>query len=127
MFQPCGHRVIVRRDTVENVSEGGIILNTNTTQQKLEAASCQTGVVVAIGPDAWKAFRMLDENGSEKNGKAWARPGDYVVFAKDSGRNLNDPFTPGEEDLVFLNDEDILAIIVPGEQPIPESSVKEAL
>jgi co-chaperonin GroES (HSP10) len=69
---------------------------------------------------------MLDDKGTEHNGKSWADVGDYVLFAKYAGRNINDPFTPDEEDLIVLNDEDVLAVITPMQQVIPESLVREA-
>jgi len=125
MFQPCGHRIVVRRDTVEETTEGGIIIAATESAKKLEAASCQTGVVVAVGPQAWHAFRTLDENGKEHSGQPWAEPGDYVLYSKYSGRNIDDPFSPEERDLMILNDEDVLCIIRPDAQVIPESPVKD--
>lgn len=127
MFRPCGHRIIVRRDPVEETTAGGIIVTTSESARKLEAANCQTGVIISIGPDAWKAFRMIDENGKEKNGRPWATPGDYVLFAKYAGRNINDPATPGEEDLIILNDEDVIALITEEPTPIPKCKAKNAI
>lgn len=126
MFHPCGHRVIVRRDHVkETYGDSGIIIAVDESAKKMEKANVQTGVVVAVGPDAWKAFRMLDENGKEVNGKSWAKPGDYVLYAKYAGRNVDDPFTPDEGDLIILNDEDILTIITEEPTVIPECKTKE--
>lgn len=126
MFQPCGHRVIVQRDpVVDTYGESGIIITSSASAKKLEAANAQTGVVVAIGPDAWKAFRMINDNGKEVNGKQWAKPGDYVLFAKYAGRNVDDPFTPDEGDLIILNDEDIIAIITPERTEIPDCKTRD--
>ena len=127
MLNPCGHRIVVKRDSVEETyGDSGIIVTASESAKKLEVANCQTGVVVAIGPDAWKAFRMRDENGREVNGRPWAHPGDYVIFAKYAGRNIDDPFTKGEEDFIILNDEDVIAIITPSRTEIPACSAKEA-
>ena len=127
MFKPCGHRIIVRRDPAEETTSGGIIIATTESAKKLEAAQCQTGVIVAVGPNAWEAFRLLDGNGKEKNGKPWATVGDYVLFAKYAGRNVIDPATPDEEDLIILNDEDVISVITDEPTEIPACPAKEAI
>jgi co-chaperonin GroES (HSP10) len=84
------------------------------------------GVIVAIGPDCWEAFRKVDSTGNEVNGKPWASVGDYVLYAKYAGKNVIDPFTPEDKDLIILNDEDIIAIVTEGETVIPTDTVREA-
>lgn len=126
MLNPCGHRVIVQRDPTEDTyGDSGIIVTVSKDAEKLEAANMQIGVIVAVGPDAWKAFRIMDDQGKEHNGKKWANVGDYVLYSRYSGRNINDPFTPEEEDLMIMLDEDILAIITPESTKIPESTIRE--
>lgn len=124
MFNPCGHRVVIHRDPIERTTDSGIIIHSSTQSEKLEAANAQMGVVIAVGPDAWKAYRMVDDNGKERNGKRWAEPGDYVLFAKYAARNVIDPYTPDNEDICVMNDEDIICVITPETTVVPESTAR---
>ena len=97
MIVPCGHRCLVKVDEVEEVTKGGIIL-AQTTRDSQQLAGI-FGTVVAIGPNAWKAF---DE------GEPWALVGDRVCFAKYGGFVIEDEKTG--ENFRLLNDEDVVAI-----------------
>jgi len=113
-----GYRILVKPDKVEETTEGGIVLAIN---KKLEKTGIQKGVVIDIGPSAWKAFREVDEKGKEHNGEQWVKPGDYILFARNAGRFVYDPFEPEEEDqneYVIMNDEDIIATIEEGNNPV---------
>ena len=118
MIKPSGHRVLVKKDPIEKETKGGIVL---AVDEKLERTGVQTGILVANGPQAWKAFRELDENGQEHNGRPWAIPGDYIVFARFAGKHINDPFDPEEKNYSIMNDEDIIAVIVEGTYEIKEN------
>ena len=96
---PAGFRVLVLPDQLEEMSKGGIILA--RLEERLHRQAQQTGVVVAIGPTAWKGF---DE------GEPWAKEGDRVVYSKFGGRTVVDPDEP-ETEYILLNDEDILATL----------------
>lgn len=109
MIIPVGHRVLVKPKEIETQTEGGIYI---VTDEKLEKAAQQRGVLVAAGPQAWKAFRELYE-GKEVNGNPWAKPGDTVIYSKYAGKFLKDEYT--EEEFVLLNDEDIVALEVEGD------------
>jgi co-chaperonin GroES (HSP10) len=125
MFRPCGHRLVIHRDPVEETyGEMGLIVHAKKDSAKLEAANCQTGVILALGPDCWKAFRKIDEKGTEVEGQPWAKVGDYVLYSKYAGRNINDPFTPDEEDIIIINDEDVIAVIEPEKTKIPVSDIR---
>lgn len=97
MITPCGHRVLVKPDPIEEVSKGGIVIATKVNEQQLKGATT-TGTIVAVGMNAWKAF---------DDGKPWAEVGDRVSYAKYGGKVIKDE----DQDLVILNDEDILAIL----------------
>lgn len=99
MIKPAGHRVLVKPDAVEEISKGGIVLVQNNKREK-EAQI--TGVIVAIGPNAWKAY---------DGGEPWAAVGDRVYFAKYGGELIKD----GDEELRILNDEDITAVFAESE------------
>lgn len=97
MIAPCGHRVLVKPDPIEEVSKGGIVIATKVNEQQLKGATT-TGTIVAVGMNAWKAF---------DDGEPWASVGDRVSYAKYGGKVIKDE----DQDLVILNDEDILAIL----------------
>jgi chaperonin GroES len=94
--KPAGHRVLIKPDEIEEVSKGGIVLH--TTNKDREADAQISGTLVAVGPNAWKAF---------DDGVPWAKVGDKVLFAKYGGYPLK---IKGEMYRV-MNDEDITAIV----------------
>ena len=47
LFEPVGDRLIVRRDSREMISPGGIVMPENST------APPNSGVVLSVGPGAW--------------------------------------------------------------------------
>lgn len=108
---PCGHRVLVRQDKVD---EHDIVLK-KAREAGLELAldrqtryqfGVDEGIVVKVGATAWKDF----------GGEPWAKEGDRVIFAKNTGKVVVDP---SEKELkeddrtpyVILNDEDIVAVV----------------
>lgn len=106
VMRPCGHKVLVKPDPVEKTSAGGIILQQD---EKLARAMQQWGTIVAIGPDAWKAFRKLDQNGKEVNGQPWAKVGDRVFYSRNAARLVNHPKT--DELFGLMNDGDIAIVL----------------
>lgn len=96
MFEMVGYRLLVLPDPVETTSKGGIVI---VTDEKLEKAGQQKGVVVSIGPECWKT--------PEGHWGRWVEEGDRILFAKNSGRLIIDTDT-GIEYMV-LNDTDVLA------------------
>lgn len=108
MLRPCGHKLIIQQDALEETyGESQIVIVREN--EKLERAAVQTGRIVAMGPDCWKAFRQIDENGTERNGLPWAKIGDHVMYAKYGGAFITDPGSGVE--YILLNDEDISVII----------------
>lgn len=106
IMRPAGHKVIVKPDAVEKMSPGGIYLQQD---EKLARAMQQWGTLAAVGPDAWKAYRKLDQNGKEVNGQAWAKVGDKVFYSRNAGRQVNHPET--DELFVVMNDGDIAIVL----------------
>jgi chaperonin GroES len=98
MLEPAGHRIIVKPEEAEEKTESG--LYKPQTEVSKEQRATTKGVVMAIGPTAWKAFR----DGSES--KPWCRKGDIVRFAQYSGVEIDE----GGENLRVINDEDIWAV-----------------
>lgn len=96
-IKPAGHRVVIKPDPLEEKSAGGIVI---AHQDKARKESGQhVGVIIAIGPTAWKAF---------DDGEPWAKVGDRIYFAKYGGYEIE---VAGEKYRV-MNDEDVTAIIV---------------
>ncbi len=115
MIKVRGYRILVKPDSLETTTESGIVI---VQDEKLEKTGIQHGTLVASGEQAWKAFRQLDENGKEVEGKPWATPGDYVLWARHAGRVAFDPFEEdGENEYLVMNDEDIIAVITKGDNP----------
>lgn len=96
--KPCGHRVIVKPDPIEEVTESGIVVSVGEKKDREQAAQT-SGVVVAIGPTAWRAF---------DDGDPWCAIGDRVRYAKYGGWAFHED---GEE-YRLLNDEDVIGRIV---------------
>lgn len=112
MLYPCGHRVLVKTKEVEKKKDLGNGLELELVygaNEKLEKAAQIEGTVVAVGPDAWKAFRGIAPDGRQVEGRPWAKVGDRVYYARYAGHPLMDPET-GDE-FTILNDEDITCII----------------
>lgn len=99
-IKPVGHRILVKSDKAELETEWGFEL---VADKRLENAAVTSGVLEAVGPQAWKAF------GPDFTGEPWAKPGDRVFFAQYSGKTVLDPDT-GEE-YKLMNDDDITAVV----------------
>lgn len=97
-FRPCGYRVLVEIDSLETVTESGIIITSNTVDK--EAKAVTTGRLVAIGATAWCTHR-----GEEP----WACVGDKVMFARYAGSQIKDPVS--NKIYHLMNDEEIQAVI----------------
>lgn len=93
---PAGHRIVIKADPIEEVTQSGIILQ--STNKDREADGQISGTLVAVGPNAWKAF---------DDGVPWAKVGDRVLFAKYGGYSVKIK----KEIYRVMNDEDVTAII----------------
>lgn len=99
MLQPAGHRVLLKRDKLETKTDWGFEMVVGSDQKKLERAAIDTGVIVRIGPNAWKGW---------DDGTPWAAVGQEVYFARHAGKTIVDEST--EEEYLIINDEDVIAI-----------------
>ena len=102
---PCGHRVLVRPETLEEVDtayasakKAGIHIIEEHT--KLEQISIDKGTIIAIGDTAFKDF----------GGVPWCSVGDKVAYARHGGKRIKDP--SDDLEYLILNDEDIVCKIV---------------
>lgn len=94
-IRPAGHRVLVKPLPLETQTKGGIFIPTDERKEKAQIR----GTIVAVGPNAWKAF---------DDGSPWASEGDEVWFAQYGGYLVRDPVT--DEEFRLLNDEDVCAV-----------------
>lgn len=112
---PSGNRVVVRPDDIETKTAGGILIP--EAEAEKHALSQTTGVLLAIGPDAWRHVTELTERLIDGEWKVverkvsgysepFAEVGDRVAFAKFGGLQVM-----GEDGQKYriLNDEDITA------------------
>lgn len=110
----CGHRFMVSVDKLEEVDNvykkataSGIII-ADTEESRRREAGLDRGTIVAIGEDCWKAFH-LSANTTLDGFKPWAKVGDFVAYAKYSGKMIEDQET--QKKYVICNDEDLVAVL----------------
>jgi chaperonin GroES len=95
--EPLDLRVVVRPDTVEKVTAGGIILPPSKTDT--DKFACQKGVLVAVGENAW------EEAASRSPTFRRPLPGDRVMIGKYAGTRFKGV---DGEDYVLMNDTDVI-------------------
>jgi chaperonin GroES len=112
-IHPCGDRVLIKPDDIEEKTAGGIIIPTNVGE--LHARAQSIGTFVEAGPDAWVHYVEKDSEGRAIKRRAYsqpfAKPGDRVAFAKYGGLQVE-----GKDGQVYrlMNDEDVTAIVEEG-------------
>ena len=96
-LKPANNRILIKPDEVpdETVTDGGIVIP--HTDSKRIRHGVSAGVVLAIGPDAWKEY--VDQVPS-------AKVGDRVHFAPQAGRFIEHPET--KEVFKIMYDADIM-------------------
>lgn len=92
-LQPLGDRLVVKRESSEAKTAGGIVLPDSAKEKP------SRGIVEAVGNG-----KLLD-NGSR--GTLQVSVGDRVLFTSWAGET----FKVGEEELLLMREEDILAIL----------------
>lgn len=103
MWNPISYRFIVRPDPVEKTTKSGIVI---ATDEKLERGATTVGTIIAIGEDAFVAYKPKKEF-------AGLKVGDRVAYAKYSGAWLQSLTEPKGEEVLALNDGDLIAVWVP--------------
>lgn len=92
-LQPLGDRVVVQRDSSEEVTAGGIVLPDSAKDKPAR------GRIVSVGDG-----RLLDDG---TRAPFQVKSGDHVLFSSYAG----DEFKIDDQQLVLMREEDILAII----------------
>ena len=113
-LRPEGDKVIVKPDTAEKVSSGGIIIPDLARDQQQTAAT--RGELVAIGPEA----RLRFSEGLDGVDAHDAKPGQRVIFSKYGGSSIR----VDRQEYRILFDKDVICLIDgEEEQEIPESRI----
>jgi len=92
-IQPLGDRVVVKREGAEEVTAGGIVLPDSAKDKP------SRGKVVSVGEG-----RLLDD-GTRK--PLQVKKGDRILFSSYAGEQ----FKLGDQELLLMREEDILAVI----------------
>ena len=92
-LQPLGDRVVVRRESSEGRTAGGIVLPDSAKEKP------SRGVVVSVGNG-----KLLDDG---SRGQLQVKPNDRVLFTAWAGET----FKVSDEELLLMREEDILAIL----------------
>lgn len=95
-IHPKGHRVLVLPDTVEEVTESGIIISVGTNRERERLAQLK-GIIVEIGNSCW-----------HDQPEPWAKIGDRVIFGKYSGLIYQGA---DNQEYRVINDLDIVAVV----------------
>ena len=104
MLEARGYRILVKAKEIERVSEGGIIVRVEGSQEdRLEQAGNQWGTVVSIGHTCWKG------GVNDLVQEPWCKEGDEIIYSKHAGRYVYDPDTG--EDFLMINDDDVHCIV----------------
>jgi co-chaperonin GroES (HSP10) len=110
MIIPCGHRVVVKQEKLEDVdiaykkAKAAQIIIAETDDKKREQAGLDKGTVIALGKGAFVEF-----NRNQMTDGPWCKIGDKIAFAKYSGKSVVDP--DDHEAYMVINDEDVVCII----------------
>jgi chaperonin GroES len=92
-LQPLGDRVVVRRESSEERTAGGIVLPDSAKEKP------SRGVIEAVGNG-----KLLDDG---TRGRLQVQVGDRVLFSAWAGET----FKVSEEELLLMKEDDILAIL----------------
>jgi len=92
-LQPLGDRLVVRRESSESKTAGGIVLPDSAKEKP------SRGVVEAVGNG-----KLLD-NG--QRGTLQVKVGDRILFTTWAGET----FKVGDDELLLMREEDVLAIL----------------
>lgn len=95
---PVGHRILIKPFSIEEISEGGIVLSVGLQKDREQLAQIK-GVVIAMGQTAYG-----------DQAEPWCGVGDKVTFGKYSGLIYKGNETSDGEEYRVVNDLDIVAI-----------------
>jgi chaperonin GroES len=92
-LQPLGERVVVERDSTDEVTAGGIVLPGSAQDKPAK------GTVVSVG-----SGKLLDDG---SRAEFQVKVGDHVLFSSYAGET----FQVGDEEVLLMREDDIFAVI----------------
>ena len=92
-LQPLGERVVVERDSLDEVTSGGIVLPGSAQDKPAR------GTIVSIGDG-----KLLDDG---SRAEFQVKVGDHVIFSSYAGET----FQVGDDEVLLMREDDILAVI----------------
>lgn len=92
-LQPLGERVVVERDSLDEVTSGGIVLPGSAQDKPAR------GTIVSVGDG-----KLLDDG---SRAKFQVKVGDHIIFSSYAGET----FQVGDDEVLLMREDDILAII----------------
>lgn len=105
MITPLLHYVIVKQEkladvdpTYQRAKAAGLLIADHDDNKRAQAG-VDKGTVISLGPTAYRDYNVDPP----------IKPGDFVAFAKFSGKVITDP--EDNQDYVLLNDQDIVCVI----------------
>lgn len=98
-WRPVGYMVLVKPD-FETKTASGLLLAHVSDREGI--AAVDTGVVVDIGPTAWRAY---------DNGEPWCKVGDRICYARFGGKIVKVPDQTDDEKLVLIADGDVRLVL----------------
>ncbi len=96
--EPVGYRILIAIPEKEQKTEGGVLLPEDT--RKREEAASMVGMVLKMGPDAYKDTERFP------NGP-WCKEGDFILMRSYSGTRIE---IHGQEFRV-INDDSVEAVV----------------
>ncbi len=110
--QVKGWKLLVLPVEIEEISEGGIVLPGGV--QNANKHLGQVGQVLDMGSLCYEHERFGHENMPARE-KRWCSCGDWILFGQYKGHRIVVKGEDGPVELVFLNDDEVLAVV-----PSPE-------
>ena len=99
-----GHRILIKPEEIETVSEGGIVLVQDERTAKINTSK---GTVVSIGPTAWMAYDYYKPDGSRNPAwEPWCKEGDEVYYSKYAAKWIE----IDKVEYVLINDQDVVVV-----------------
>jgi len=96
--KPCGYRVLIRPDTVEEKTKSGIIIHQESINKEQKAQVL--GTVIDVAEYAYHEYAI-----------PWCKTGDRVLYQRYSGMRVPDGKGGFIEELLILNDQDVTAVV----------------
>ena len=98
LTEPVGFRILIAIPEKEEKTEGGVLLPEDT--RKREEAASMVGMVLKMGPDAYKDVERFPSG-------PWCKEGDFILMRSYSGTRIN---VHGQEFRV-INDDSVEAVV----------------